>query len=325
MIYAFLLHAVAFVVSIKMPLQGQYSFIHFLTSKVLSGIFNGGITEKITAIILVIAEAIFLNRILTHNLLFSRDTMIPAFFYITFSSLFGQWFGLNNVLIAQAFIMFSVFNLFALSQAQNELPRENIFFTSFALSVGCLFYFPAIIFFPVMLGGLIVRAYSGRDIALNIIGFIIPFYFVGIYFYWIDELPNFLITLQKIFTPQVLKIEVGLPKLIFILCSVLMGVYGFFVLRNNEEYRTLKTRRMLNMLFIYFVLLMFAMPVIVNDKLAYVQLFALPCAVFTAKVYDRDKINFYQMAALGLLLAGIVFFQLEYARVIDVNALFRNP
>jgi hypothetical protein len=266
---------------------------------------------------LIYAEALFFNFILSSNQLFDKQTHIPALLFITLSSCFGEWIVFSVESVARLFIILSMYNLFALSR--NELSRENIFYTSLYLSLGSLFYFPTIIFLLVVLVGLFIRSYSIRDFVLILIGFLFPFYFIGIGFYYQDKLKDYLLYLAKVFTPQSFVFDLSIAQLFFLLFVLFLAAYGFYKLRTGPQYKSIKQRRMFNLIVMYILLILLSAPFIVGGQLSYLRMLILPASVFAARIFDRDKLKYYHQLLFAVLIVGLIFFQAGYFNLIHID------
>ncbi len=315
MLYTILLHLGFLIVGIKASAPVDYSFAGLYFAEWL---VRPHITfwMQFIDILTLFWEAIFFNYIFTSNRLFSRSTHIPAFIFITLSSCFGDWMVFNVEMVARLFLLLSLYNLFALFE--KDLSRENIFYTSLYLSIGCLFYFPIIVFLPIILGGLFFRSYSLRDFLLILIGFLFPFYVMGIGFYFKNMLKDYLFHLAKIFTPKTLLFDLSIAEMSFLIFILFLAIYGYILLRADSEYNVIKKGRLFNLVLIYLLIVIAGAPFILNHQLSYLRLLILPVSVFASRIFDRDNLNYFQIALFCVLAAGILFFQADFFGIIQV-------
>lgn len=271
---------------------------------------------QLADILLTIAEAIFLNFILTINGLFDRQTFVPAMVFITFSSLFPQWIAYDVATIASLFILLSLYNLFRL--ADKDLSRNNIFFTSLYIGLASLFYFPATLFILIILIGLLTRSYIVRDFLLIAIGFVLPFYFIGIWFYYQGGLQNYIGLLFSVFKERYTLFYINTPQLIFLLFIFVLSITGFLIWFSGPGYKVIRQRRLMNLFIFYFIIALFATPAVNSDKIVYLKALMMPASVFAARFFDAAKLRFYHHILFALLLAGILFFQLIFFGVFKV-------
>ena len=315
LLYTIVLHTGFLVFSVKASAPVDYSFAGMYFAEWL---VRPHITFWMQAVdmIILFGEALFFNFIFTSNRLFSRSTHIPAFIFITLSACFGDWMVFSVETVARLFLLLSLYNLFALYE--HDLSRENIFYTSLYLSIGCLFYFPVIVFLPIILGGLFIRSYSIRDFMLILIGFLFPFYVMGIGFYYKDKLTDYLLHLQKIFTPKTLLFDLSVAEISFLAFILFLSAYGYVLLRGDSEYNVIKKGRLFNLILIFLLIVILAAPFILNHQMSYLRLLIIPVSVFAARIFDRESLNYFQIGLFCLLIGGIILFQAGYLGLISV-------
>lgn len=313
LLYAFLLRGAFLFHPAMVPIPGNSFAGRFLYHNIPLQSWSA-VFPQLADILLIITEAIFFNFILTINGLFDRHTFVPAMVFITFSSIFPQWVAYDVATIASVFILLSLYNLFRL--ADKDLSRNNIFYTSLYIGIASLFYFPATLFIAIILIGLLTRSYILRDFLLIVIGFILPFYFIGIWFYYQGDLDNYINILLSVFRTKYTLFYISTPELIFLAFAIILSIAGFFVWFSSSEYKVIKQRRLMNLFIFYFIISALATPAINSDKFIYLKTLMLPASVFAARFFDAKNLRFYHHILFVLLLGGIVFFQLVYFKVI---------
>jgi hypothetical protein len=270
---------------------------------------------QFTDILLIYAEAILLNFILTANSIFVRSSFIPAMVFITLSSLFGEWIEGSAQTIAQLFLLFSMMNLFRITG--KEPSRDSIFYTSLFLSIGSLFYFPVALFLLVIITGLLLRSFSFADFILIIIGFIMPYYIIGLGIYYNGNLQNYLYFLQVHFyvNPK-LGLDISIMQKIMLLYLLLLVVYVYMALQRDREFKIEKHRRLVLIVLGYFVISAVAGPFISGSKLLYLQLIVLPATIFVSKIFNENRLRYYHHLFFLVLLLGAVAFELDYLNIV---------
>jgi hypothetical protein len=285
----------------------------------------------IADIVLVYAEAILLNLTLTAYNIFERNSYVPALMFITISSLFGEWMAADFQTIGQFFVLLSMLNLFSLSG--KELSRENVFYTSLYLSIGSFFYFPVSVFLIIIFAGLLIRSYALLDFLLLIAGFVLPYYFTGIVMYYTGELPQYLHSLQKLIQVRPFEqLHVSAAQFGLLLYVLLLIFFGYILFRQDREFKIIKQRRLVYLMLGYAIITVLTAPaitgnrlifmesldksVVTSNSLIYLQMLAMPAAIFTSKVFNRDRLRFYHHILFLLLLAGVVFFNLYFLNII---------
>ncbi len=270
---------------------------------------------QIADVVFIYLQAIFLNFTLSTNNVFERNTYVPAFVFITLTGLFGSWQAADLQTISQLFLLISIYNLFTLSG--KEISRQNIFFTSLFLSIGSLFYFPVTLFLLIILVVLMVRSYSFFELLLLLVGFVLPYYFIGIGFYYQDALPQYFRFLKHVvhfdpnLSPDMTYMELGM--MIYLLLLIILG---YFYIRADSNFKIVKQRRLVFILLGYTLLTFLVAPFVSSHKLFYLQMICVPATVFIAKIFDRDRIGWLNQVLFLLLLLGAVFFELYYLRIL---------
>ena len=143
------------------------------------------------SILLIFFQALILNQIIIKHKFFHGSSYLPAFFYVILMSLFAEFVTLNEVLIANTFLLFALEKLFVISK--KERPLVQIFDTGILLSIASLFYLPSIFFFLhffVIIA--LLRTFVWREWIIGLSGIIIPHFLVGTYFFLTDQLPLFI-------------------------------------------------------------------------------------------------------------------------------------
>jgi len=270
---------------------------------------------QLSDIILIYLEAIILNFILTANSIFVRNSFIPAMVFITLSSLFGEWIEGSAQTIAQFFLLLSMMNLFAITG--KETSRESIFYTSLFLSIGSLFYFPVALFLLVIITGLLLRSLSFADLILILIGFILPYYFIGVGIYYFGNLQDYLYFLEMHFYINTkFAIDISLMQELMLLYLLILVIYGYMSLQQDREFKIVKHRRLVLIVLGYFVISALAGPFISGSKLLYMQLIVLPATIFVSKIFNAEKLKFYHHILYLVLFFGSLAFELDYLNIV---------
>jgi len=265
---------------------------------------------QVSDIFLIYVEAIMFNFILTTNKIFAFNSFVPAMIFITVTSLFGEWVEASAQTVAQLFLLISMMNLFSIYE--KEYSRENIFYSALFLSIGSLFYFPVALFLPVIIAGVLYRSLSFADFALIIIGFVLPYYFIGIGLYYEGSLDGYLYFIQSHFylNPSP-NIDLSIPQEFMLVYFFLLVIWGYILLRRDREFKIIKHRRLVLTVLGYFIFSALAGPFITGSKLLYLQCAALPGAIFVTKIFSSERLRFYQHILFLILFFGAILFQLD--------------
>ena len=181
LLYAALLHLSSFFVNTT-------AFV----SKLSGGIFADWVIQlidgnellsDIAAILLLFGQAVLLNVFFADNRI-SRDyTLFPGLFYILVASIIPEFLILSPLLMANTFYLLAYRELFAVYR--KPLAAANIFNAGFWIGIASLFYFSFSIFLLWGFMGLnIMRAFKLRERFMMLIGLLVPYILLGVYFFF---------------------------------------------------------------------------------------------------------------------------------------------
>lgn len=141
----------------------------------------------VVSILLVVAEAVILNVLAQQFHLLRNQTFLPALLYVIMMCSFPEILFLHPVLFANLFILFALKRCLDLSSNTNSLSVA--FDSAFLIGIGSLFYFPVIVFlFFVLVSLALFRSFSLREWIIAALGLLLPYLFIGVYYYWYDAL-----------------------------------------------------------------------------------------------------------------------------------------
>ena len=140
---------------------------------------------------LVIVQALLINRLLNRIKFFQRINFVPALMYVLVSGMFVDFLMPGPQMFANTFVILVLGRLFDIYKT-NRCYAE-IFDVGFLVAIASLFSLPALslsIFLFIGLGSL--RAFNIREYIIGLLGILTPYFLVGTYYFWIDQLPQFL-------------------------------------------------------------------------------------------------------------------------------------
>lgn len=143
------------------------------------------------AFVLVIAEAFLLNYIVNENEILAKPSFLPALFYIVFMS------NDSGMLLLHPLVFSNFFILLGIHKLVNSYRKDNAFSNAFDagvfFSIATLFYFPAIVFLPLLgIGFILFRPFNWREWMITFLGVLMPYVFVFTYYFWNDTLISWL-------------------------------------------------------------------------------------------------------------------------------------
>jgi hypothetical protein len=178
------------------------AFIHPLTSpapwspvplyeKIIGLLGPSGYLNTSFALVLVIAEGILLTLLLSGHDLSPRNNLHPAILYMIFLSWNPEMLRVHPALITNGVLL--LFMYFFLKIYEKPDAYTEVFSACFTLAVACCFDLPVgILLLLVWLGFMVYRIFSWHEWSISMIGFCLPLLYIVFYYYWMDQLPDFL-------------------------------------------------------------------------------------------------------------------------------------
>ncbi|HSH65294.1 MAG TPA: DUF6427 family protein, partial [Bacteroidia bacterium] len=147
--------------------------------------------------ILVIAEAFLLNYIINDNEVLTRPSFLPALLYIIFMSSNKAMFILHPLIFGNFFLMLAIHRI--LNSYRKDKAFSHFFDAGFLIALASLFYFPYIVFFPLLGVALVIlRAFNWREWLISFFGVLVPFILVGT-IYFVNDTLDYLIYDKMLF------------------------------------------------------------------------------------------------------------------------------
>ncbi len=135
----------------------------------------------------MLLQAFMINRVIADKNLVDRNSWLPALLYIVLMSSSFSIFGLQPVWFANFFLIIALNKMFEVFK--DETVNIEIFNVAFLVSIASLFYLPSLLFIFLLIAALTIYFLLGiRELLASIIGVLLPYIFVSLYYYWFDEL-----------------------------------------------------------------------------------------------------------------------------------------
>ncbi|MBU1718519.1 MAG: hypothetical protein KKA07_05550 [Bacteroidetes bacterium] len=258
---------------------------------------------------------ILINAVLTNSIATNYDLVPKGFagslIFVLICSSYSGFFNIPPTLPALTFLLLSLNAILSLTKENYRL--DAVFNAGFYIALASLFYLPAIYFFIIVIVGInAFRARPLREICIAITGVVVPYSFVFVYYFWVDQLPWFIensfAKIFSLFIPTQLPLPYQfLP--IFILILVLMSFAKIGVKNAERTVKDKGIRAVFNLFFLVSILTYF------TTANALPQHFVLAAAPITMSISPM-LVNIRRPAlsdVLFLLLVFLVFFSLSYS------------
>lgn len=262
------------------------------------------IISTIVALFILIIEAFLINFIVNENEILSKQSFLPALFYILFMSCDSSFLSLNPLLLANFFILLAIHQL--ISSYRKDTALSNAFDAGLLLALATLFYFPCVVFFPLIyIGFLLFRPFVWREWLIAFIGFVVPYTFVFAYYFWNDMLAHFWNV--RLFYPHPQPVVVATSSGYYFMITVCLIILALSVGKLLMGYSdgTQKNRKggtLLLWLSVFALLSLFLSPLITIKSF---MLLGIPAAVFSANYFLKLKRSAWGELLLILFLIAI--------------------
>ena len=142
--------------------------------------------DKSILILLISIQAVYLNVVANEYKLLENNTHLTALIFVVFNTSFLLLLNLNQVIIANTFVLLGVHQLLKLYD--NKVSFSLSFNAGVLISIATVIYFPNGIFILLLWFGLIyLISPNWRDFLITIFGFCLPIIYVVSYNFVIDD------------------------------------------------------------------------------------------------------------------------------------------
>jgi hypothetical protein len=263
----------------------------------------------ILLIALVSFEAIYLNQITNRHEVIYRNSYLPslAFALVAASSAgFLVFHPLHIVNLLLLRLYDKSFSLF-----KNESPTSALFDSAFLAALAALFYFPALpFFFLLLLAVNILRPFSFREMLVVLIGYVLPFFFISVYFFWNHGFAAFWNDFGERFYTlwPVLHIS-WTGSLIFL--SVVMGVLlvlSVSKMRRHYSKNIIRARNYQQLLYLHVLFGIGSLLLMKEIREVHFLIFAIPVSVFYSYYFVAAKRRLWMVELLlWLLIIAVIW------------------
>ncbi len=267
------------------------------------------------ALIVLLVEAFLLNFICDKYNILSKKTYFPALVYVLFMSCTKLFLILHPLLLANLFLLLSIERI--LNSYHKDEAFSNVFDAGFYIGIASLFYFPALVIFPMVWVGLIViRTFVWREWIISFMGLLLPYLFILTYYFWYDKVEFFL--LDKIFYPSSdAKYSIASEPTSFIALASFLGAIialSFFKLTKGLPVNTILSRNIL-VVFTWMLALSFlAFLMAPQLTILYFSFMAIPLSIYASHYFLTAKKWWWSELLFIAWIAVITFNFIFYSR-----------
>lgn len=283
------------------------SFDGFLFRSLLQSLQGIGavfpLIYQFIAFLLLITQALTLNRVVVNQKLLQKPNYLTAMSYILVTSLFSEWNHLSAPLIINTIMIWVLAQLCKLPN--HPQPKSILFNVGMAIGLNAFFYFPSLTFLLLIVVGLtITRAFRIREWLMVVLGTLTPFYFAAAYFFLNGKWEKMPLPFLKITMPHLKESTWAISGLMLIGIAVLVGAV---FIQNNLRKQLVQTRKSWALVFLYLLVAIFVPFINATKQFDYWILSAVPisCIMASAFLYPERKwlAHLVHWGLVGLIVA----------------------
>jgi hypothetical protein len=258
------------------------------------------------ALILVVAEAFLLNYIVNDNEILTRPSFLPALLYIIFMSSNKAMLILHPLIFGNFFLLLAIHRL--LNSYRKDKAFSQFFDAGFLIAIASLFYFPYIVFFPVMAAALVIlRPFNWREWIISVCGILTPYLLVGTVYFVINRLDYLLYDRMLFYFSRQLHLETLSSSFYFtnslqLGILILAGARLFTGLNSGSQ----KTKKGIVLLIWFLVAGVISIAITQEVSTSCFAALAIPVSVFYAHYFMNLKRNWLAEVLFLLFLGSIV-------------------
>jgi hypothetical protein len=240
------------------------------------------IVYSLFAFLILLGEALLLNRICNAQKMIAKPTYLPAMAFILVTSLFVEWNQFSAPLIVNFFLIVIIYRMVVL---YNVSKAGNVIFNiGLLLGIATMLYYPAVVFFVLVIFALfIMRPFRIQEWVITILGITTPYYFLALILYFTNQWH------WRHILPAIAFDLPGMPTSVFTTISIALLVIpfvagGFFV-QNNLNKMLIQVRKGWSLLLLFLIISLSV--ILINGGNNYVNwiLCVVPISAFHAAAY----------------------------------------
>ena len=264
---------------------------------------NKILASRITALLLYLLIGILIVRLNTKYFFIPVRTQLPAVIYMFIISSVVVIQRFNPVIVSSLILILVIDRIFG--SYKYEGVAYHFFDAALLISLSSMIYINSFFFISfVWIGLLLLRSFNWREWSFSIIGFLLPYLFLCIYFYVTDRsIDDLLIdTIRKNF-------EVGLPlsdkiadiKFIAIALTLFIILTSLFMMHKFDTKKTYARKYLLFFLWM-FVILTILFILLPSFGIEYILIVAIPLTYLFSHYFVFTKISWVNRIMFTLLI-----------------------
>jgi len=262
---------------------------------ILKSGFNNVYLLNSFGLFVTLISALILNYLSTENGFTGKLMTMGIFFFSILSVSLSPFAIMNPFILINFFLFFFIRNLYRLPNVENPIPL--VFNASLMLGLSSLYFFKIIFLVLVVWVALIIhRLNSWRNYIASIIGIIVPYLFVITWYFWSDQLNDFILKMEMMFIFRLnTDLSLGINDLIILVIIAGLIIIGVFKTITHLTEKNINLRRNL-IISIYFLIIALIIVVIFGQGIKSLLITIIPASIILSNAfYDLRRYRFYNI------------------------------
>ena len=257
--------------------------------------------QYIIATLVVFIQCLLLIYISTKQQILKTTNLLPGLFYILFIALSPSPFLLNEAILANFLVILAINEV--LGSYKKNKAYVQVFNAGFFIgSASLLNPVYAILFIWAFIAFIQLRSFKGNERILMVIGLALPYYLLGTFYYYNDELHlllnNDLLPLLGLWNFKFANLQ----SIFCFLSGFLIFVALSFNFRRFNYKRSIVVQRKILSLFVLYSIQLLLIIFLGLDVEQYLILLAIPAAIFSSLLSLNAKNKWGELVTLLFLL-----------------------
>lgn len=305
LIYGFLLKLSMFFEPVIPGTQTTDGFLYkYLLNFLISVFGKFPVVFSIITLVLVLTQAITLNRLVASQKLFQKPNYLTAMTYLLVTSVFTEWNVLSAPLLVNTILIWVWARMSGLYNNQN--PKSSLFNIGIGIGLAAFFYPPSIAFSVLIIFGLIVtRPFRLAEWLIALLGIVTPYYFLLSILFLNDKLSAYHFPVITFSLPFFYASYWSFAAIILVLIALFVG---FYFVQDNFLRQLVQTRKSWSLTLLY--LLVALLIPFINDAhtFSYWILSAVPLSVFIAGAFLYPRAKWFPRLLHWSMVAFVIAF-----------------
>lgn len=236
-------------------------------------------------------------------------TFLPASLLVLMISALQNLHTMHPAYLAAIFLFFAIERIF--DTYEKTKINTNAFDAGLLIAIGSLFYLNLIFLFPIIWISFIIlrKQLTWRHVSLPILGLAVPWLLCLSYFFFNDQLPDFIISLERNIITKNDFLKGHIPyQIYFAYLGIITLLSSFFLLAQYDE-KKISTRKYFQVFFwIFFisVIILIAVPAVSQEVFI---IMAIPLTYLISNYLVFMKRRFWGEVIVYILLSGVIYLQ----------------